>query len=74
MNDAWEIVTGAVSVRQGRIASIGPEPAGPHERTIDAAGGLLLPGFIQTHVHLCQTLFRGYADDRRLMEWLRQRI
>jgi 5-methylthioadenosine/S-adenosylhomocysteine deaminase len=35
---------------------------------------LLLPGFVQTHIHLCQTLFRGYADDLKLMEWLRQRI
>jgi len=74
MNDEWEIVDGAVSVRDGRIASIGPEPAERHDRTIDAAGGLLLPGFIQTHIHLCQTLFRGYADDLRLMEWLRTRI
>ena len=41
---------------------------------IDAAGDYLLPGFIQTHVHLCQTLFRGYADDLRLLEWLRTRI
>jgi 5-methylthioadenosine/S-adenosylhomocysteine deaminase len=74
MNDAWEVVNGAVSVRDGRIASVGPEPAERHDRTIDAAGGLLLPGFIQTHIHLCQTLFRGYADDLKLMEWLRTRI
>jgi 5-methylthioadenosine/S-adenosylhomocysteine deaminase len=74
MNDSWDIISGAVSIRDGRIASIGPEPAEPHDRTIDAAGGLLLPGFIQTHLHLCQTLFRGYADDLRLMDWLRQRI
>ena len=74
MNDAWDVVTGAVSIRDGRIVSVGPEPAEPHDRTIDAAGGLLLPGFIQTHIHLCQTLFRGYADDLRLMEWLRTRI
>ena len=42
--------------------------------TLDARGAYLLPGFIQTHVHLCQTLFRGYADDLRLLEWLRRRI
>ena len=74
LNDAWEIVEGAVSVRKGRIASIGREPGEPHDRTIDAAGAFLLPGFIQTHIHLCQTLFRGYADDLKLMDWLRQRI
>jgi 5-methylthioadenosine/S-adenosylhomocysteine deaminase len=74
MNDAWHVVSGAVSVRDGRIAAIGPEPPEPHDRTIDAGGGYVLPGFVQTHVHLCQTLFRGYADDLKLMDWLRNRI
>jgi 5-methylthioadenosine/S-adenosylhomocysteine deaminase len=74
MNDAWEVVDGSVSVRDGRIAAVGREPDAPHDRTIDAAGGFLLPGFIQTHLHLCQTLFRGYADDRKLLDWLRQCI
>ena len=30
---------------------------------IDAGGDWVLPGFVQTHVHLCQTVFRGLADD-----------
>jgi 5-methylthioadenosine/S-adenosylhomocysteine deaminase len=74
MNDALDIVEGAVSIRDGRIESVGAEPAGPHETVIDAHGDYLLPGFIQTHVHLCQTLFRGYADDMPLLDWLRQRV
>ena len=41
---------------------------------IDAGGDWLLPGFVQTHVHLCQTLFRGYADDLRLLDWLKRRV
>src|ERR1019366_9589866 len=41
---------------------------------IDARAGYILPGFIQTHIHLCQTLFRGYADDLPLMDWLRRRV
>jgi len=74
MNDRFEVVDGAVSVRGGVIASVGPEPTDPHETVVDAAGGFLLPGFVQIHLHLCQTLFLGYADDLSLMEWLRQRI
>jgi 5-methylthioadenosine/S-adenosylhomocysteine deaminase len=74
MNDQWDVLSGGVSVRDGRIASIGVEPVEPHDVVIDAAGAYLLPGFIQTHIHLCQTLFRGYADDLRLLEWLRTRI
>jgi 5-methylthioadenosine/S-adenosylhomocysteine deaminase len=34
----------------------------------------LIPGLIQTHVHLCQTLFRGLADDLELLEWLQLKI
>jgi 5-methylthioadenosine/S-adenosylhomocysteine deaminase len=63
-----------VSIRDGRIAAVGTDADGPHDRVIDAAGDYLLPGLIQTHIHLCQTLFRGYADDMPLMQWLRTRI
>ncbi len=34
----------------------------------------LIPGFVQTHIHLCQTLFRGLADDLELLDWLQLRI
>jgi 5-methylthioadenosine/S-adenosylhomocysteine deaminase len=74
MNDRFEVVEGDVSIRDGRIAAIGRNLGGHHERVVDARGGYILPGLIQTHIHLCQTLFRGYADDLRLMDWLRTRI
>lgn len=35
---------------------------------------IAIPGFIQTHIHLCQTLFRGLADDLQLLDWLRLKI
>lgn len=75
MNDALDVMEGAVVVRDGRIASVGPEPEDSRGLTVvDAEGNYLLPGFIQTHVHLCQTLFRGYADDMPLLEWLKTRV
>ena len=74
MNDALDIVEGAVTVSGGRIVSVGPEPDARFDHVVNAGGAYLLPGFIQTHVHLCQTLFRGYADDMPLLEWLRRRI
>lgn len=74
MNDALDIVQGSVSVRDGRIAAVGAAPPERHDTVIDAEGAYLLPGFIQTHIHLCQTLFRGYADDMPLLEWLRRRV
>src|SRR5438045_3081672 len=74
MNDRWDVIDGDVSIRDGRIAAVGPDLPGHHDRTVDARGGYVLPGLIQTHIHLCQTLFRGYADDLPLMEWLRARV
>jgi 5-methylthioadenosine/S-adenosylhomocysteine deaminase len=74
MNDRLDVVEGAVAVDQGRIVSVGPEPPPPYDRVINANGAYLLPGFVQTHIHLCQTLFRSYADDMPLLEWLRRRI
>jgi cytosine/adenosine deaminase-related metal-dependent hydrolase len=55
----------------GRIVEVAPR-VGPAAREIDATGCLVLPGFVQTHVHLCQTLMRGLAEDLDVMEWLRR--
>ena len=74
MNDRLDIVEGDVVVRDGRIESVGGSTLPACESVLDASGSLILPGFIQTHIHLCQTLFRGYADDLALIDWLRTRI
>jgi cytosine/adenosine deaminase-related metal-dependent hydrolase len=74
MNDRLAIVEGAVGVVDGRIVSVGPEPERRWDTVINAGGAYLLPGFVQTHLHLCQTLFRGFADDMPLLEWLQKRV
>ena len=75
MNDAFDVVVGDVWVQGDRIAAVGRAPAGARATTvIEADGAIVLPGFIQTHIHLCQTLFRGLADDLPLLAWLRDRI
>ncbi len=75
LNDHFDVVEGELLVRDGRIADIGPHlsPTEPHT-SIDAAQGYVLPGFVQTHIHLCQTLFRGLADDLALLDWLKKRV
>jgi 5-methylthioadenosine/S-adenosylhomocysteine deaminase len=61
-------------IQEGRIASIGaPEPP-EGTRVLDVSGCLILPGLIQGHLHLGQTFFRGLAEERRLLSWLRERI
>jgi 5-methylthioadenosine/S-adenosylhomocysteine deaminase len=66
------ILTGDVLIADGRIAAF--NAATKADEVIDATGRVLLPGFVQTHIHLCQTLFRGAADDLALIDWLKQRI
>jgi len=41
---------------------------------IDVPNLILIPGFVQTHIHLCQTMFRGLADDLELLDWLQYKI
>lgn len=73
-----EALPGWVRVSGGRIAAVGagpvPEGIPASARRLDACGALLLPGLVQTHLHACQTLFRGVAEDLPLLPWLRRFI
>ncbi|MFN2519453.1 MAG: amidohydrolase family protein [Candidatus Limnocylindria bacterium] len=64
---------GDVAVEDTRIAAVGPSQ-GAFDEIVDATGCYVLPGLVQTHVHLVQTLFRGLAEDLPLLRWLRERI
>ena len=57
----------------GKIASVGGSGHSA-DVVIDATGCAVIPGFVQTHIHLCQTIFRGAADDLSLIDWLRKRV
>ena len=74
MNDACDVVEGDVWIDGGLIVRVGDVGEVQADRVINVGGNYVLPGLIQTHVHLCQTLFRGYADDLALLDWLKQRI
>jgi 5-methylthioadenosine/S-adenosylhomocysteine deaminase len=55
------------------VAKGDPRGIRPH-KTIDAKGGLVLPGLVNGHTHAAMTLFRGLADDLPLMDWLNHYI
>jgi 5-methylthioadenosine/S-adenosylhomocysteine deaminase len=78
LDAANRIFEGSVAIDHGRITSAEPSISSRHaarfDELIDGRGRVLLPGFIQTHIHLCQTLFRGSADDLALIDWLKQRV
>ncbi len=66
----------SIKIDNNRIVEILPSNSVTtnFDEVIDAKNFVAIPGFIQTHVHLCQTLFRGLADDLELLDWLQQRI
>src|SRR5882762_971173 len=74
MDESNSVARGDVLIRDGRIAEIADEIDDTVNEVIQAHGCAVLPGFVQTHIHLCQTLFRGAADDLALIDWLKERV
>ncbi len=63
-----------VLVRDGRIAELGPELDAGDAEIVDARDALVLPGFVQAHVHVVQSLARHRAEGLPLLRWLSERI
>jgi cytosine/adenosine deaminase-related metal-dependent hydrolase len=72
------IERGSILVEDGRISEV-LRPGSTHARhradlKISASGMAVIPGLIDTHVHLAQSLLRGCADDLSLVDWLKKRV
>lgn len=74
MNPTRDIFKGDILIEEDRISKIGSLKSEQAAQIIDASGKLVIPGLVQSHIHLCQTLFRGMADDLELLDWLRLKI
>ena len=80
MDPRRRILDADVWVEAGKIAAVKKRSdrrtvgRSDGKSVIDCSGLILLPGLVQAHVHLCQTLFRGLADDLPLEQWLARRI
>ncbi len=77
MNPKREIIkNGAIFIEGDRIADIGKSSElllkYGTEEVVDGTGMVALPGLIKAHTHSPMTLFRGYADDMPLIEWLKK--
>src|SRR5690348_2256255 len=71
MDDAHTVLAGAdVLVAGGKVAAVGPRlEAPPGALEIDASGGIVMPGMIDTHRHMWQTAMRGYGADWTLTQY-----
>lgn len=81
MDARRRVLDADVLIEDGRIRAIQRAGSGGRGRSgtgrarvVDCTGLVVIPGLVQAHVHLCQTLFRGLADDLVLEDWLAKRI
>ncbi len=74
MDAGLNVYRGDILIEDGVISRIAENISGEFDEEFDAQDYIVTPGFIQTHVHLCQTLFRNMAEDLTLLQWLNQKI
>lgn len=76
VDGAGSVVRGDLLVEDGVISAVGDVDAESvgDVREISLGGKAVIPGFVQPHIHLCQTLLRGGADDMALIDWLQDRV
>lgn len=69
-----DIENGVLVIEDGMIKEVGTSTGCTAEKIIDAKGLVLMPGLVNTHCHAGMTIFRGYADDVQLRDWLENHI
>ncbi|MCL7411410.1 MAG: amidohydrolase family protein [Methanosarcinaceae archaeon] len=69
-----DINRGVVVIENGIITQVAESTDETADTAIDAKGGVVMPGLVNTHTHAGMTLFRGYADDLTLSDWLENHI
>ena len=60
-----------VLVEDGRIAAVAPDLDASDCEVLDARGGIVMPGFVDTHRHTWQTALRGICADWTLLDYFR---
>lgn len=68
------VIEGDILIGEGRILGVGKVKPSPQIEVLEAKGKFVIPGLVQTHIHLCQTIFRGMAEGLSLSHWLQKRI
>ncbi len=74
MNSFFDVYRNDILIQNDKIVDIADTIDTNYDELIDATDYIVAPGFIQTHIHLCQTLFRNQAENLPLLEWLNKKI
>ena len=79
-DEAEIIPQGELVTENGYITYVGPARERTRDerdefyRIIEGKNKLIMPGFVNAHTHAAMVLFRGYADDMTLQDWLEKKI
>lgn len=71
---------GCIAVSDGIIEAVGKcseldkDYKGKAKEEIDASRSIIMPGLVDTHVHMVQGMLKGCANYRRLISWLKDRV
>lgn len=68
-----KVFEGNILIEGNKISALG-EVVDKSDVVVDAKGFAAIPGLINAHTHAAMVLFRGYADDMKLHEWLQQKV
>ena len=63
-----------ILIENNTILKIEKDITDEFDKKINAKNMLIMPGLVNTHTHLAMSIFRGYKDDRKLMDWLENAI
>jgi cytosine/adenosine deaminase-related metal-dependent hydrolase len=73
-NKNRDVFSGDIRIEGNQIKEVSPHIHNSGVKEFDLSGMTVIPGLVQTHVHLCQALFRNLADDLELLDWLTRYI
>lgn len=73
-NSKREILKGDILIDEGKIKKVEKNIEEKADKVIDGKEKIVLPGFINTHVHVAMTLFRGFGENLSLHDWLTKKI
>ena len=74
VEDTANIEKKDILINDNIIEKVEADSTDEYDEKINAKNMIIMPGLVNTHTHLAMSIFRGYKDDRKLMDWLENAI
>ena len=74
VEDTANIEKKDILINDNIIEKVEADITDEYDEKINAKNMIIMPGLVNTHTHLAMSIFRGYKDDRKLMDWLENAI